>query len=176
MAVTEEDLMAFVGRAVGDFGSLLTGALVVLGDQTGLLEALAGAGSVTPAELAAASGCNERYVREWLSGLAAADYVSYDGDGRWSLRPERGSDEVLATYGWGDLRFSVSWKAYCFADEDERAAWHTHADDLSFDRILDRLRTDLDDRDVLAADAPIAERDLAVLLIDTYEHYPAPTA
>ena len=81
MAATEEQVMEFVGQAVGDFGALLTGALVVIGDKTGLFKALADAGSVTPAELAERSECNERYVREWLSGLAAAGYVAYDDDG-----------------------------------------------------------------------------------------------
>ena len=85
MAATEEQVMEFVGQAVGDFGALLTGALVVIGDKTGLFKAMAGEGSVTPAELAERSGCRERYVREWLSGLAAAGYVAYDGDGRYSL-------------------------------------------------------------------------------------------
>jgi SAM-dependent methyltransferase len=85
MAVTEDEVMEFVGKAVGDFGALLTGALVVLGDQTGLLKAMAGAGAITPAELAERSGCHERYVREWLSGLAAAGYVAYRGDGRYEL-------------------------------------------------------------------------------------------
>jgi SAM-dependent methyltransferase len=85
MAVTEDEVMEFVGQAVGDFGALLTGALVVIGDQTGLFKAMAGAGPVTPAELATTSGCHERYVREWLSGLAAAGYVAYAGDGRFEL-------------------------------------------------------------------------------------------
>ena len=93
---------------------------------------------------------------------------------RWSLRPERGSATELVSYGWDELRFSVSWKAYCFADEAEREAWHTHADDLTFAFILDRLRDDLAARDVLARDAEIAEKDLALLLIATYERYPEP--
>src|SRR5947209_9370290 len=85
MAATEEQVMEFVGQAVGDFGALLTGALVVIGDKTGLFKALADAGSVTPAELAERSECHERYVREWLSGLAASGYVAYDDDGRYRL-------------------------------------------------------------------------------------------
>jgi hypothetical protein len=68
----------------------------------------------------------------------------------------------------------VSWKAYCFADEAERAAWHAHTDDLAFDDILARLRRDLAEREVLAEDAAVADRDLAVTLIDTYEVFPAP--
>jgi hypothetical protein len=34
--VNEDKLMALVHQAVGDFGSILTGALVVLGDRLGL--------------------------------------------------------------------------------------------------------------------------------------------
>jgi len=94
--------------------------------------------------------------------------------GRWVLRPERGSDAALADFGWDDIRFSVSWKAYCFIDEAERDAWRTHADDLSLDVILAELVTDLRTRGVLTVDE-LSERDLALLLIDTYEHFPEPT-
>lgn len=85
MTVTEEELMSFVGKAVDDCGALLNCALVVIGDKVGLFRAMAGAGSLTPGELAQRASCNERYVREWLSGMAAGGYVSYDGDGRYSL-------------------------------------------------------------------------------------------
>jgi len=98
----------------------------------------------------------------------------YDGDLRWSIRPHVGSHERLVELGWNELRFSISWKAYCFADEAERDAWRAHADDLTIDRILADLRRDLAARDVLADDAPIDDRDLALLLIDTYEHFPEP--
>jgi hypothetical protein len=100
--------------------------------------------------------------------------LRYDGDGRWSLRPDRDSPEHLVDFGWADLRFSISWKAYCFADERERDTWRDHADDLTVERILTELREDLAERDVLAADADLPDRELALLLIDTYERYPAP--
>ena len=92
--------------------------------------------------------------------------------GRWQLTP---TPLAPVDFGWDEVRFSVSWKAYCFADEAERDAWHHHADDLDFATIMGRLRADLDERGVLAADAPIDERDLAITLIDTYERFPAPT-
>jgi SAM-dependent methyltransferase len=81
-------LMAFVGRAVTDVGTLLGGAMAVLGDRLGLYRALAGAGPMTPAELADRTGTVERYVREWLSAQAATGYVTYEGDGRFSLPAE----------------------------------------------------------------------------------------
>src|SRR3954471_9883891 len=84
----EKRLEEFVGRAVADVGALLGGAMVVLGDKLGLYRAMAGRGSVTSAELAARTGTAERYVREWLSAQAARGYVTYDGDGRFSLPDE----------------------------------------------------------------------------------------
>ena len=78
MTVNEEKLMGFVHQAVGDFGAILTAALVAIGDKLGLYQAMAGAGSVTSTELAARTGTVERYVREWLAAQAAAGYVDYD--------------------------------------------------------------------------------------------------
>jgi SAM-dependent methyltransferase len=138
MAVTEEQVMEFVGQAVGDFGALLTGALVVIGDKTGLFKALAGAGSVTPAELAERSGCSERYVREWLSGLAAAGYVAYDGDGRYHLPEVQAialTDETSPAYVVGGFQLmlaatrSVPTLAERFRSGDG-FGWHEHDPDL----------------------------------------------
>jgi hypothetical protein len=106
--------------------------------------------------------------------VAPGNVLRHDEGDRWSLRPDAASAEHLADFTWSDLRFSISWKAYCFTDESERDAWRDHADDLTLDRILATLRADLDERAVLAAGAEIADRDLAILLIDTYERYPAP--
>ena len=88
LETTEDDLMAFVHRAVGDVGAVLNGAMVVIGDRLGLYRAMAGRGPMTPTELAEATGTDERYVREWLSAQAAAGYVSHEGDGRFRLPNE----------------------------------------------------------------------------------------
>lgn len=97
--------------------------------------------------------------------------LRHDG-ARWQLCRSRDDPTVLTTFEWSDIRFSVSWKAYCFADEDERRTWHEHADDLTLDRILDVLVGDLRERGLLGDDVP-SERELALLLIDAYERYPA---
>ena len=80
----------FLGRAVGDIGAAISAALVIIGDKLGLYKAMAGAGPVTPAELARRTETTERYVREWLGNQAAGGYVSYDpATGRYSLPPEQ---------------------------------------------------------------------------------------
>jgi Methyltransferase domain len=51
---------------------------------------MAGAGPLSPAELAERTGTAERYVREWLAAQAAAGYVAYDpASGRFSLHEEQ---------------------------------------------------------------------------------------
>jgi SAM-dependent methyltransferase len=78
----------FVEKAVEDVGALLGGAMVVIGDKLGLYRAMAGAGPLTPAELAGRTGTAERYVREWSSAQAARGYLTYHGAGRFSLPDE----------------------------------------------------------------------------------------
>ncbi|MGO9081511.1 MAG: class I SAM-dependent methyltransferase [Streptosporangiaceae bacterium] len=88
--VDGDRLQQFVFRAVGEVGATLNAALVVMGDRLGLYQALAGAGPLSPAELAARTGTAERYVREWLNAQAAGGYVDYDPDsGRYLLPPEQ---------------------------------------------------------------------------------------
>ena len=89
MPVDEQRLNAFLGKAVGDLGAALSAVLISIGDELGLYKALA-KGPLTPAELAAKTGTNERYVREWLANQAAGGYVEYDGATQaFSLSPEQ---------------------------------------------------------------------------------------
>lgn len=89
-AIDEDKLNAFLGQALGELGATLNAALVVIGDRLGLYKAMAGAGPLTPAELAERTQTNERSVREWLNAQAAGGYVEYDeaGGGRYSLPAE----------------------------------------------------------------------------------------
>ena len=77
MALDQDKLNAFLAKAVGDLGAAVSGVLMSIGDELGLYKALA-AERLTPAELAARTGTNERYIREWLGNQAAGGYVDYD--------------------------------------------------------------------------------------------------
>src|SRR3954463_10525648 len=85
-----DKLIAFVFRAVDEVGATQNAALVVRGDKLGLYKAMAGAGPLTPEELADRTDTAERYVREWLNNQAAGGYVEYDpATGRYTLPPEQ---------------------------------------------------------------------------------------
>jgi ubiquinone/menaquinone biosynthesis C-methylase UbiE len=89
MAVDTEKLNAFLGRFVGDLGASVHTGLVVIGERLGLYKALA-EGELNSAELAAKTGTDERYVREWLGSQAAGGYVTYNERSRkFSLNEEQ---------------------------------------------------------------------------------------
>jgi SAM-dependent methyltransferase len=68
---------AFAGRALGDLAGMMTTLMCVTGDRLGLFARLA-EGPATSAELAERAGVDERYAREWLRGMTAAGYLTYD--------------------------------------------------------------------------------------------------
>jgi SAM-dependent methyltransferase len=89
-AVDQDQLMAFVMRAVEEAGAALNCALVVMGDRLGYYKSLASHGPSTPAELAEHTATDEHYTREWLNAQAAGGFVGYDPSaGRYFLRPEQ---------------------------------------------------------------------------------------
>ncbi|WP_284734527.1 class I SAM-dependent methyltransferase [Sphingosinicella terrae] len=94
-AIDEGRLQALMGLMVNELGAAQNAALVIIGDELGLYDALAKGGAMTSRQLADATGTHERYVREWLSAQAASGYVSYDAAaGRFHLSPEQAA--VLA--------------------------------------------------------------------------------
>ena len=107
-----------------------------------------------------------------LPRLRPGTNLEHAGDGNWIVRAANGDE--TACYRWEELRFSVSWKAYCFRDAHERDTWREHRDDLTLDAILDRLIDDLRTRG--RVDSGV-DRDgaLGALLIDEYVQFPVST-
>lgn len=96
--------------------------------------------------------------------------LRFEGDGRWSVGL---GDDTVARYRWEDLRFSISWKAYCYADEAERRCVEEHGDDLVQAQVVERLALELRRRGRLEGPLP-GPRELGLLLIDEFIHFPPP--
>jgi 2-polyprenyl-3-methyl-5-hydroxy-6-metoxy-1,4-benzoquinol methylase len=138
-AVDVDKLMGFVFKAVDEVGATLNCALVVMGDKLGLYRALAGAGPLTPTELAARTGTAERYVREWLNAQAAGGYVEYDPDSsRYTLAPEQTvalTDESSPAYLPGFFQIALgsvldSPRIIEAAPTGAGFGWHEHVHDV----------------------------------------------
>ncbi len=88
--IDEAKLNQFMGQILSDLGGASSIAMVRIGDALGLYKILDARGAMTAGDLAAASGTNERYIREWLSHQAASNYVTYDAAaGTFRLPPEQ---------------------------------------------------------------------------------------
>ncbi|MBV9050353.1 MAG: class I SAM-dependent methyltransferase [Solirubrobacterales bacterium] len=137
--IDPDRLNALLGQAVVEFGATVNAALVVIGDRLGLYRALAGAGPLTPTELAGRTGTAERYVREWLGAQAASGYVQYDADsGRYGLTAEQAAafaDESSPAFVGGG--FQVALGAAADIERIQEAfltgrgmGWHEHGNDV----------------------------------------------
>jgi SAM-dependent methyltransferase len=143
VAIDAEKLEQFVFRAVDEVGATLNSALVVMGDKLGLYKALAGAGPLTPMELARRTGVAERYVQEWLNAQAAGGYVDYDGaTGTYTLPPEHAialADESSPAFLPGFFQVALgsvidSPRVTEDARSGDGVGWHEHNHDV-FDGI-----------------------------------------
>lgn len=107
-------------------------------------------------------------IKPFLPGMK----LKHAGDRRWQVID---AGKPIAEYAWKDLRFSVSWKAYCFSSEQERDAWRSHSDDLTAEVAVERLLADLRERGMVGREVP-GEHELVELLIDSYIPYPPPAS
>jgi SAM-dependent methyltransferase len=78
MVVDEAKLNEFIGKAVIEWGAAYGVLLTFLGDRLGLFKAMAGAGSLTPEELAKKTGTHPRMIAEWLAAQAAGGFITYN--------------------------------------------------------------------------------------------------
>jgi SAM-dependent methyltransferase len=136
---TMAKVQQFAERALAEAAAAAGLALARVGDRLGLWQAMAGAGPLTPAELAERTGTAERYVREWLACQAAGGSVTYDPATQTFTLPE----EVAAVLA---IEESPAYGAYMLSllgalwkDEEALAeafrsgrgiAWHQHHPDL----------------------------------------------
>ncbi len=74
MTTTEK----FAQRIVGAVDSASLAILLSIGHQTRLFDSMAALQPSTSAQIADAAGLHERYVREWLGGMVAAEVIVFD--------------------------------------------------------------------------------------------------
>ncbi len=137
--IDQAKLDEFVGRFAQDLGAVLHAATVLIGDKLGLYRAMGDGQPVTSAELAERTGCDERYLTEWLATQAASGYADYDaGSGRFRLTPEQAlaltsEDNPLFAPGGLQVAASTIKDVDLLADAirtDRGVEWGEHHADL----------------------------------------------
>ena len=82
-------------------------------------------------------------------------------------------DDGSCDYTWDELRFSVSWKAYCFADEHEQRRGASTPTTSRSTIVVARLVDDLRARGRIDGEVP-GNPDLGLMIIDEYIRFPTP--
>jgi SAM-dependent methyltransferase len=112
MVVDEVKLNELLGKAVNEWGAAEGALLTFAGDKLGLFKAMAGAGSLTPEELAKKTETHPRIIKEWLAAQAAGGFVTYNpAAGRYTLPEEQAfalTDENSPAYIAGFYQTLVS--------------------------------------------------------------------
>src|SRR5215472_8305978 len=131
-----DKLNSFIGQFVTDLGASVHAGMVVIGEKLGLYRALEDH-PMGPAELAARTNTDERYLREWLASQAAGGYITYDAEtGEFSLTEEQAftlANEDSPAYLPGAFELAVgSLAAVPRIAESFRSGegigWHEHVD------------------------------------------------
>jgi SAM-dependent methyltransferase len=134
--MNEDKLNEFLHRFVGDLGATITAGQVVIGHRLGLYTALAEAPAGSD-DLARRTGCDPRYIAEWLRGQAAGGYAEYDATSdTYSLTEEQAfllAEPDTAVYAPGAFVLALAaLKAEDRVTEAFRTGdgigWHEHDD------------------------------------------------
>jgi hypothetical protein len=98
-----------------------------------------------------------------------------DGEDRWCLRSGETGHHERAVLEEDAVRMSISWKAYCFADDSEERSWRDGRDDLPVESVVPRLTELMVERGALPrSDHGMSERELAETFIDELVPFPSP--
>jgi SAM-dependent methyltransferase len=87
-----ERIKSFAEKIYADMAGSMAVGMAYVGVITGLFRAMDGKGPLRMEDVVQATGLQQRYVQEWLSGMAAAGYLDYE--------PERGTFELASEHGY----------------------------------------------------------------------------
>lgn len=110
-------------QAVND-GTLML--MVSIGHRTGLFDKLAELPAATSAQIAAQTGLNERYVREWLGAMVTSGIMVYHPGTRQYHLPKEHAECLTRAAGPNNIASIAQWVAVLGSVEDEVTDAFTH--------------------------------------------------
>ena len=135
MQIDERKLQEFMGRMLVELGAAINLPLMMIGDRLGLFKAMVGNGPLTSVQLAERTRTDERYVREWLSAMAAGQILQYDPASQAFTLPDEHAFALAVEDSPANLQgaFTVISSTYMDWERIARAfqtgegvGWHEH--------------------------------------------------
>jgi SAM-dependent methyltransferase len=109
---------AFDERMLGTLNESFLAMMISIGHQTGLFDAMADLPPSTSDEIAATSGLDERYVREWLGAMVTGGIATFDPKARSYALPAEHAAALTSAAGAGNLATQMLWVA-CMGEVEQ---------------------------------------------------------
>jgi SAM-dependent methyltransferase len=110
---------AFSGAMVTALNQSMLGLLISVGHKTGLFDTMSDLPPSSSGAIARAAGLNERYVREWLAGMATGKIVTYRPDPGTFHLPAASAASLTRAAGSGNLAVYFQYLALLGKVEDD---------------------------------------------------------
>ncbi len=116
---SKERAEAFGEKMVGTLNGAAIALMTSIGHRTGLFDTMAGMSPAPPETIAAESGLQERYVREWLGAMVTGGIIDHEpGLNTFHLPPEHAA-LVTRAAGADNIASSMQWIAVLGGVEDD---------------------------------------------------------
>lgn len=115
----EERVQQFAGQVLSELAAAQGGVMLNVGHRLGLYRAMAGAGPLTPEQLAQRTETHPRYVREWLHNQRAGGYVEYNPESDAFTLPAEHAVVLADADSPMFLAPAFGVAASCYQDEDK---------------------------------------------------------
>jgi SAM-dependent methyltransferase len=112
---------AFAEQMVGILNHASLALLISVGHQTKLFDTMSTMSPATSAQIAAAAGLNERYVREWLGAMVTGRIVEYDPQEHTYRLPPEHAAALTRAAGTGNFAQMTQYIALMGLVEEEVA-------------------------------------------------------
>lgn len=115
----EEQAQAFAGWMLETMNRGSLALMISIGHRTGLFDTLRDMDWATSADIAAAAGLQERYVREWLGAMVTGRIVLYQPDSRTYKLPAEHAAYLTRAAGTDNIAQSMQWMSVLGSVEDQ---------------------------------------------------------
>ena len=89
--MNKDRIKTFADKVYLDVAGAMAVGMAYIGVEKGIFRAMAGKGPMTKETIVAATGLQDRYVQEWLSGITTAGYLEYDPEAATFMLPDEHS-------------------------------------------------------------------------------------
>ncbi|MDO8615799.1 MAG: class I SAM-dependent methyltransferase [Dehalococcoidia bacterium] len=110
---------AFAGQMIGILNGGCLALMTSIGHRTGLFDTIASLPPSTSQQIAAATGVNERYAREWLAAMVTGGIVEYDASAATYRLPPEHAASLTRAAGPNNLATITQFLALFGNVEDE---------------------------------------------------------